>query len=98
MTSCCFILVDKPGTCPRDRYVRELTRVTDFCSHECSGDVDCPEYKKCCVRFCSRVCVDPERESIDKLTSWIVFRLSVFPVPFQFRVLVPGSGIFQDPA
>ena len=71
------MLVDKPGTCPRDRYARELTKDKDSCSHECTTDRDCPGDKKCCGsdRFC---CVDPERESIDKLTSWIVFPLSVF--------------------
>ena len=58
-----FLVLDKPGTCPPSRLLPKLNAKTS-CHLLCADDSDCKGETKCCDRGCSRVCVDPEPESM----------------------------------
>uniref|UniRef100_A0A0M3HJ51 WAP domain-containing protein n=1 Tax=Ascaris lumbricoides TaxID=6252 RepID=A0A0M3HJ51_ASCLU len=44
---------ERLGVCPRNIPVDEK------CRNECTSDSDCPEFEKCCMTNCGRLCQFP---------------------------------------
>lgn len=52
-------LVAKPGVCPVPSLLAILSSIARGCRDECSSDMDCPGYAKCCLYSCGLNCVQP---------------------------------------